>query len=126
MMTVCQGGTAHIRRKIKNGKIYTECFVDELNEFYRGGFSVFDANKNEDFRLRLKLYCTVCDWPGYSHHRKFSTCTFSLHFRPVWNARIQPAGQCACLLSLLVHWKEIPWPEANGISRVVYIMLHNV
>ena len=51
--------------------------MDELNEFYRGGFSVFDANKNEDFRLRLKLYCTVCDWPGYSHHRKFGTCTFS-------------------------------------------------
>ena len=25
---------------------------------------MYDASRNEDFTLRLKLYCTVCDFPG--------------------------------------------------------------
>ena len=59
-----QTGTAHIRRKITKGRAYTECFVDDLNDFYRTGFRVHDAHRVEDFTLRLKLYCTVCDFPG--------------------------------------------------------------
>ena len=35
-----------------------------LNDFYRTGFRVHDAHRVEDFTLRLKLYCTVCDFPG--------------------------------------------------------------
>ncbi len=57
-------GTAHLRRKIKKGQAYTELFVDEMNDFYKTGFRVHDAYKLDDFTLRLKLYCTVCDFPG--------------------------------------------------------------
>ena len=57
-------GTAYLRRKIKKGQAYTELFVDEMNDFYKTGFRVHDAHKLDDFTLRLKLYCTVCDFPG--------------------------------------------------------------
>ena len=62
-----QAGTAFIRRQVLDGRIYTELFVDEMNEFYYEGFSVYDANKKEDFPLRMKLYCTICDFPGRLH-----------------------------------------------------------
>ena len=65
-----QAGTAFIRRQVLDGRIYTELFVDEMNEFYYEGFSVYDANKKEDFPLRMKLYCTICDFPGRLHFER--------------------------------------------------------
>ena len=109
-------GTAHIRRKITKGRAYTECFVDDLNDFYKTGFRVHDAHRMDDFTLRLKLYCTVCDFPGLN----IATCAladsglYSVQFgpagRPVWDAWVQPTRQCSGLLSLLVHRKEVPRP----------------
>ena len=109
-----QAGTAYIRRKIKRGQAYTELFVDELNEFYEG-FPVFDASRNEDFTLRLKLYCTVCDFPG-RHNR--TMCGFHSPYRSlcrlVRNARLWQAYQQPCLLSLLVHREMASWFESHG------------
>ena len=62
-----QTGTAFIRRPVLDGRPYTELFVDEMNEFYYDGLSVYDANKKEDFPLRMKVYCTICDFPGRLH-----------------------------------------------------------
>ena len=104
--------------------------MDEVNEFYRAGFSVYDANKKEDFRLRLKVYCTVCDFPGHSHHCVNLCLVFVASGRLVWHARFQPAGECSRLLSLLVHRKEIPWREPHGTDLtllcVFYEILRNV
>ena len=109
-----QAGTAYIRRKIKRGQAYTELFVDELNEFYEG-FPVYDASRNEDFTLRLKLYCTVCDFPGRYNR---TMCDFHAPFRSlcrlVRNARLWQAYQQPCLLSLLVHREMASWFESNG------------
>ena len=104
-------GTAYLRRKIKKGQAYTELFVDEMNDFYNTGFRVHDAHKLDDFTWRLKLYCTVCDFPGpvIQLFGFFSFSLFGSVCRPVRNARVQPTRQCSGLLSLLVHRKAVPW-----------------
>nr|XP_043625896.1 uncharacterized protein LOC122597363 [Erigeron canadensis] len=56
-----------------NIDIYLAPLIDDMKDLWGPGIEVYDAYKNEKFRLRAMIYCTINDFPAYGNLSGYST-----------------------------------------------------
>ena len=64
MLSVMISGPRQPRNDID---VYLSPLIEELTKLWDEGVAVFDGYRNETFKLRAMLFCTINDFPTYEN-----------------------------------------------------------